>query len=352
MLESAEVIEVFLQDNIQNYYTVRFKFLNSPGSNEQNTNTAIPLNAHIKTIPVPGEIILIVTAASSFAGNFRLNDGTFYYLSTVNVQSNINYNGVPTSATVPGSNVTSYQNASFGVTSSPNQSQPSRNKKTFEIVNNINPLQLFEGDVAIEGRGGNSIRLSSTIKNTNTISKQPTWLSGSPGDPILIISNTKKNISPIGFRIEDINKDDSSIYLTSTQKIPIKLAGPLTISNLKLNPISSNLSGKQIIMNSDRIILNAKTNEIYLSSNKGVSVTSKGDIVIEGSKDITFNAAKVNLTSTALYSAVNGELLETILNAIVTAISTITPATPGAPAAETVRSLIASIPFKSTKVKL
>ena len=352
MLESAEVIEVFLQDNIQNYYTVRFKFLSRPGSNEQNTNTAIPLNTHIKTIPVPGEIILIVSAASSFAGNFRLNDGIFYYLSIVNVQSNINYNGIPTSSTVPGSNVTSYQNASFGVTSSPNQSQPSRNKKTFEIVNNINPLQLFEGDVALEGRGGNSIRLSSTIKNTNTISKQPTWVSGNPEDAKLIISNTKKNISPIGFRIEDINKDDSSIYLTSTQKIPIKLAGPLTISNLKLKPISGNLSGKQIIMNSDRIILNAKTNEIYLSSNKGVSVSSKGDIVIEASKGITFNASEVNLTSVPLYSAVNGETLQTILTQVVSVLNGLT--TGALSAAQSQLLLPAGSPgsLLSSKVKL
>jgi hypothetical protein len=165
---------------------------------------------------------------------------------------------------VPGSNVTSYLNASFGVTSSPNQSQPSRTKKTFEIVNNINPLQLFEGDVAIEGRGGNSIRLSSTIKNTNTISKQPTWLSGSPGDPILIISNTKKNISTKGFRIEDINKDDSSIYLTSTQKIPIKLAK---------SSVERNIGGytkPQVIINSNRLIFNSKVDSIIMASNKDI----------------------------------------------------------------------------------
>jgi hypothetical protein len=58
-----------------------------------------------------------------------------------------------------------------------------------------------------------------------------------------------------------------------------------------------------------------------LSSNKGVSVTSKGDIIIESSRDITLNAPAVNLTSTAIYSAVNGEPLQQVLRAVVNALN-------------------------------
>ena len=352
MIKSAEVIEVLLKDDIQNYYTIRFKFLDQPGNNDENTNTASPLNAHIKSIPVPGEIVLIVTAASSFAGNFRLNEGTFYYLTPVNIQSNINYNGVPTAGNVPQSNGPSYANAALGSSFSNTTTQKERTKKTFTQLVGQNPLQLFEGDVSIEGRSGNSIRLSSTITRSSAISKQPTWTSGNPGDPIMIISNTKKNLAPNGFRIEDINKDDSSIYLTSTQRLPLTLAGPQTITTLKIGAAAKNLSGKQIVMNSDRIVLNAKVNEIFLSSKNGISLSSKGDIVLESSKAITLDAPKVNLTSTALYSAVNGEQLEIILNAIVTAIASITPTIPGAPGAAIVNTLLTTIPFKSLKVKL
>ena len=56
MLQSAEVIEVILKDNVPGYYSIRFKFLNRPGNNDENTNIALPLNAHIKSIPVPGEM--------------------------------------------------------------------------------------------------------------------------------------------------------------------------------------------------------------------------------------------------------------------------------------------------------
>jgi hypothetical protein len=350
MLQSAEVIEVILTDTIANYYTIRFKFLNRPGNNDENTNTAFPLNAHVKSIPVPGEIVLIVNAASSFAGNFRLNEGTFYYMNDVNVQSNINYNGVPTSGKVPFSNAASYQNASFGVVSTPNQSQPNRVKKTFKLLDGQNPLQLFEGDVVIEGRSGNSVRLSSTVNGLTGITKQPTWTLGNPGNPIMILSNTKKNSSTKGFRIEDINKDDSSIYLTSTQRIPLKLAGPTTVTNINIGTFTQNLSGKQIIMSSDRIVLNAKEKELALSSKNGISITSKGDIVLESSNEITLNASTINLGYPAIYSGVNGELLEIILNGIVQGFQIIP--TVGQGIATTLSTLIKSTPFKSTTVKL
>ena len=352
MLQSAEVIEVFLTDNIANYYTIRFKFLNRPGNNDENTNPAFPLNAHVKSIPVPGEIVLIVTAASSFAGNFRLNDGIFYYMNDVNVQSNINYNGVPTSGKVPFSNAASYQNASFGVVSTPNQSQPDRVKKTFKVLNGQNALQLFEGDVVMEGRSGNSIRLSSTINGIRDITKQPTWTLGAPGDPIMIISNTKKNSSSKGFRIEDINKDDSSIYLTSTQRIPLKLAGPTTVTNINIGTFTRNLSGKQIIMNSDRIVLNAKEKELALSSKNGISITSKGDIVLESSNEITLNAPTVNLGYPTIYSGVNGEPLDNILNAIIGSILAITPAFPSGAGAVFAQTLLNLGLHRSTTVKL
>jgi hypothetical protein len=346
MFESAEVIEVFLVDTIQNYYTIRFKYLSRPGSSDANASTAIPLDTHIRTIPVPGEIVLIVTAASAFAGNFR-KEGTNYYLSTVNIQSSINYNGVPTSSEIPQSNKTSYGNASLGASFSPNASTPARTKKTFKPLNGQNALQLFEGDVVIEGRSGNSIRLSSTVNGTSGITKQPTWTLGNPGDPILIITNTKKNLAPNGFRIEDIKKDDSSIYLTSTQRLPLVLAGPLSTTNIKIGTFSTNLSGKQIVMSTDRIVLNAKEKEIALSSKNGISISSKGGIVLESSKDITLEAPTINLGFPAIYSAVNGEPLEFILTALASGLNSAVPGL-GVPA----QGLINSGLFKSTKVKL
>jgi hypothetical protein len=351
MIQSAEVLEVLLKDDITDYYTIRFRFLSRPGNNDENFNTAIPLNTHVKAIPVPGEVVLIVSAASSYAGNFRLNEGTYYYLSIVNIQSNINYNGVPKASAVPQSNTQTYSDTSLGINSSINQSQPSRQYKTFE-ASKVNPLQLYEGDIVLEGRYGNSLRFGSTIKNSTLISKQSTWTLGSPGDPITILSNTKNQQANKGFRIEDINKDDSSIYLTSTQKIPLKIAGPQTVTNVKLGPILNNLSGKQILVNSDRIVLNSKKNEVIISSTKGTVINSKSDIIIESSSEITLNAPTINLGFPAIYSAVNGQILQNILTTIITVVTPLAAIDPSAGPRLAAATTQLATTLLSTKVKL
>jgi hypothetical protein len=351
MLYSAEVIEVILKDNIPNYYTIRFKFLTGATNNDENALKAYPLNAHIKSVPVPGEIVLIVSAASSFAGNLR-STTEFYYINDVNIQSSINYNGVPTAGNVPSSNAPSITDVSAGMTFTPNQSQPNRTKKTFEIISNVRPLQLFEGDVVVEGRYGNSIRLGYTIKNSRDITTQPKYTLGNVGDPILLISNTKPNSTIVnGFRIEDIITDDSSIYLTSTQRIPLTLAGPTTVTNVKMTtlgstPFTQNLSGKQIIMNSDRIVLNAKEKEIALSSKNGISITSTKDIVLESSNAITLDAPIINLGSPANDFAVNGRIAQNILRTLV---NTLNPIAGGA---LTPLSTLIETSLLSKKVKL
>jgi hypothetical protein len=128
------------------------------------------------------------------------------------------------------------------------------------------------------------------------------------------------------------------------------LAGPLSTTNIKIGTFSTNLSGKQIVMSSDRIVLNAKEKEIALSSKNGISISSKGGIVLESSKDITLEATTINLGFPAVYSAVNGEQLELILNAIVQAFNTVPVV--GSAAAAAISTVIAPGLFKSTKVKL
>ena len=54
---------------------------------------------------------------------------------------------------------------------------------------------------------------------TNYIHKSPTWSGDTNGDPITIFSNGRINLNDREFVVEDIEKDNSSLYLTSTQKI-------------------------------------------------------------------------------------------------------------------------------------
>ena len=89
-----------------------------------------------------------------------------------------------------------------------------------EENSNILPLQQFEGDVTLEGRKGQGIRFGSTVSKRSNINE---WSSvGNNGDPITILVNgyvTSSADSQV--IIEEINKEQSSIYLTSTQAIPL-----------------------------------------------------------------------------------------------------------------------------------
>ena len=89
--------------------------------------------------------------------------------------------------------------------------------ETFKEKDFIKPLRPFEGDNILEGRFGNTIRLGSTSKPLNPWSRN-----GENSDPIIIIRNGQfNNTNDDTFipNVENINNDDSSIYLTSNQNI-------------------------------------------------------------------------------------------------------------------------------------
>ena len=94
---------------------------------------------------------------------------------------------------------------------------------TFKERSNIHPLQPYEGDYIIEGRWGNSFRFGSTVSGSSN-----DWsISGTNGDPITILRNGQSPTSSIKGWVpitEDINNDLSSIYLTSTQKLPFNVS--------------------------------------------------------------------------------------------------------------------------------
>ena len=109
---------------------------------------------------------------------------------------------------------------------------------TFIERSNIHPLLAYAGDIILEGRWGNSIRFGSTANTGNALYNNNWSNSGEDGNPITIIRNGQpSDASEEGYLplVEDINKDLSSIYLTSNQTIPLTT----TITNnpsIKDNP--------------------------------------------------------------------------------------------------------------------
>lgn len=163
---------------------------------------------------------------------------------------------------------------------SPGYTFPKVPKKTENI-------QIFEGDNIFEGRFGQSIRFGSTVTgDTSVYSKKPSWKGGSNTDPIMILRikkpsspgsynynfDLKNNPKSNNYTIEDLGKDDASLYITSTQKLPDFKAG--FMRNKDVVKIGS-WSGPQILASSDRMVLNAKKDKIFLIGKTNAIVTAE-----------------------------------------------------------------------------
>lgn len=239
------------------------------------TGTAQPLFTNIKSYPIIREIVLIVHENTSANSGISPD----FYINNINLWGSANYN--PTEYT---------KDSKLNFKPSP-----------FTEKQNIHPVISYPGDTIYEGRFGNSLRLGNTFISP-TLSEYPNnWSStGSKGDPILILRNGQPlNASSIGYYpiSEDINNDLSSIYQTSTQKIPINIITNENYNSYSTKPISpSQYTSPQIICNSDRIIINAKNDSILLSANKSVGLSSNESINID-TKQFHINSTNIKLGS-------------------------------------------------------
>jgi hypothetical protein len=299
--------------------------------------TAKPLMGNNKILPLINEIVYLISLPSTLIGDIT-SSPTQYYINIVALWNHPHHNAYPSNANEQSSTQQkNYIQTELGNTSKiTNQSRVLYLGKTFIERSNIHPLLPFEGDVVYEGRWGNSIRIGSTVKNSPN-----TWSSiGTNGDPILILRNGQGKQTEEGWLpvVENINNDESSIYLTSTQNIPLETAST-NYNSYKTAPISPNkYSGKQVIISSGRLTFNSFEDHILLSSAKSISLSSNSGVNIDtsqfivqslnvylGSKDATESMIKGDLLITELQSLLNQiQLLSTALQAVPQAASAAT----------------------------
>jgi hypothetical protein len=222
------------------------------------------------------------------------------------------HNAIPSSDVLPQPQKRDYIQAEAGsVRRVTDQSTEINLGQTFNENNviDIHPLLPYEGDIIYEGRFGNSIRLGSTVKNKSG-TKNPWSKVGEDGDPIFILRNGQSatqtgvngSTDPWVPVLENINEDKSSIYLTSTQQIPLQPASNLTDSYNKSSekPVEVGLySRPQIILNSGRLIFNAKNDHIILGADKSIHLTANTTVNLDALEQIAIVAPKLYLGSTS-----------------------------------------------------
>jgi len=205
--------------------SIKFELLYSPYSTSKSkevSESAHPIWYFIKQIPLVNEIVLIIVGPS-----IKLNDGAtkqqYYYMPAYGMWKNPNHNAFPNM-----DEWAEYLNDSAnkpGYSGNATESKPLPLGYTFEENPEIKDLQPFEGDTIIQARFGQSIRFGSTV---SVLSNNNTWSKNSQetnGDPITIITNRQGERvvrNKFDSIVEDINKDGSSIYMTSTQEIDLK----------------------------------------------------------------------------------------------------------------------------------
>jgi len=244
-----------------------------------------PINSNIKQIPIPGESVLIFQSLSH-ESTLEESYPQWYYMLPMALSSNTNSNILPT----------------VGGLEFDTEFEESK----------VSPLQPYRGDFMLEGRYGNSIRFGSTIDFKNNYSEPGKWRGNNIGDPILVLSNGRKYKEDKDFVTEDINTDQSSLYLTSTQKLPLvlgnedqpnSLTGCITTSGNETNYVGSQLLGV-----SDRVILKARKDLAVIDSPLGIILNSTGAIKL-GSEE-------------ASESMVHGEVLLEVLQSIINQLNT------------------------------
>ena len=75
--------------------------------------------------------------------------------------------------------------------------------------------------------------------------------------------------------------------------------------------------GKQIIIDSDRVLLNSKSDATFIVGNKAVGISSSGTINLDSSGDCIINSPSIKLGLTAKHPLVKGDVLQTILQEFV-----------------------------------
>jgi len=269
--------------------------------------TAYPLFPNIKHYPLINEVVAIISLPNNKVGN-NLGKNVSYYLPPVNIWGTSHHNAIPGATSLPPSLSKSISQVTGGsVNKASDKPSEIYLGETFKEQSNINPLQPFEGDYIIEGRFGQSLRFGSSEGK----------------DPITKIRNGQGEETTEGWTTieENINEDSGSIYLTSTQQVDLEpnIFNYNSYSSSSAPEFVPDYSSPQILINSGRLVLNANTDNILLSSAKSINLNSQYSVNIDSQDRFVVNSPNIllgdkNATEPLLKGDITIELLSELVD--------------------------------------
>jgi hypothetical protein len=278
--EVAEVVDIILDEDHPNFTAyedigkarVR-RTVSDFNKDEAGLRYALPANPNMKTYPLIHEPVIVYDLL-----------GVLYYISILNWKSNPNQSAAPY-ISIDGqqfkkeSKNQRYADAEAGVPDTGTDNQILLGEEFTPNVD-IKPLLHKEGDFVLEGRFGQSIRFGSNI----------------PVEDEPVVANMKirvgqreqaaelEYLQPIE---EDVNLDPTSLYLTEDLTVPLELStveSDIHLFSVEEQP--EEYGGSQIVMNTDRILMNTKTNEIQAFAKKSINFTTEKYFTVDAAQEI------------------------------------------------------------------
>lgn len=369
--EVENTTDYFEKDGLY-YGAIRYRTPEQAETKDEDLKVAFPLDRYNFTLPVRGEIVSIEVIngkpfykAISFQNSVGFNTNLDVLLNTVKtIEQNSNTAGLATFKEVQATGIAN--------SNEPNVTQTTVNKgfagKYYKRNVRLHQLKPNEGDTILQGKAGNSIRFSGYLHSDRTDGKQY---------PAILIRNGENAESQINNKIfdtttEDVNKDGTSIQITSGEYISLfKETVGVDKEAVGKYPSSDELKGDQIVVNSGRIILSAKTSELFLFSKKNLSIFTDDIVTIDADRGINFivqngpiqiatsgnnnviigveNGKIFAGNDTATEPMLLGNVMVDLMSRLIDAINQMTIATPSGPSAP---GPIDKIPFNNIRNEL
>jgi hypothetical protein len=334
---AARVIDIVLDENHPKFKNVGewngigaifYQFVNQSGT-DTNSSYALPYDSQIKTYPLVNEVVLLFSLPNQQIGINTANQ-SYFYLKPLGIWNHPHHDAYPNLVTSNNPQQSQdYKATDQGVvrrvtdgsTEVELNSPVNPSQNTFVEKADIHPLMPYMGDSLLEGRHGQSLRFGSTAKSKSEINNN--WSTvGTNGDPITILRNGQPtNVNDRGWIpiVENISQDLSSIYLTSYQKIPFSIVNENFISYTTPPTTPAQYANPQLILNSDRIVINAKNDSVLISGQNSVGLSSNGSINLESTSEINIASKLTRLgNKNANQSVLRGdetiEYLKMIIN--------------------------------------
>ena len=335
----GRVIDIIMDANHPEYpnkgassslYGIFFRELSRPynESRDSKTDFAYCQTDSISRIPLLGEIVKI-EAQPNEDRDKNSRSTKLFWTKVVNMWNHPNHSASP---------LGSVEENDFG--------------EYFKESIEVNPLQAFPGDVIMQGRHGNTIRLGGTNFDSNIFSEE-----SNNGKPYAIIKVGQEPLEPhFDPTVEDINKDKSSIYLTSDHTLELEEATTKGQGYKKGDEpeLANSYKGAQVVINSDRLFFNAREESALIAAKETISISSE-KVAIDGEDYIGLDAKKIYLgvgSQQESEPALKGETTKMWLEGLVLTLKTTAQTLAAAPPVGTPYAIAASAAFGALAVAL